>query len=250
MPCDAALQMGPSNWNTPRMSGSICFPGNPRFLRCTPRVSGPRLLARVEDPAISGTRVRNRVCSEDRRKLVQDGAAGFCQYLAGGARLHLIASALSQPLKNLPDMATNVSMASASLALVLGSVMKIKSVSYLSRASVPAPYRPGRHSVVDCKLSLSASALACSLSLLGRPNGHCLTNDFAAAYGAGGNLNKVPIVQQLPARMPNPSRMVWSKTIARSRATGPICCPPEWESGLGRCLGNLRLDAGGASLGE
>lgn len=39
--------------------------------------------------------------------------AGFCQYLAGGARLHLIASALSQPLKNLPDMATNVSMASA-----------------------------------------------------------------------------------------------------------------------------------------
>lgn len=82
MPCDAALQMGPSNWNTPRMSGSICFPGNPRFLRCTPRVSGPRLLARVEDPAISGTRVRNRVCSEDRRKLVQDGACGFLPILS------------------------------------------------------------------------------------------------------------------------------------------------------------------------
>lgn len=115
MPCDAALQMGPSNWNTPRMSGSICFPGNgnPRFLRCTPRVSGPRLLARVEDPAISGTRVRNQVCSEDRRSWCKTAPAGFCQYLAGGARLHLIASALSQPLKNLPDMATNVSMASA-----------------------------------------------------------------------------------------------------------------------------------------
>lgn len=112
MPCDAALQMGPSNWNTPRMSGSICFPGNPRFLRCTPRVSGPRLLARVEDPAISGTRVRN-LCSEDRRKLVQDGACGFLPILSRRCTPTSDRVGAPQPLKNLPDMATNVSMASA-----------------------------------------------------------------------------------------------------------------------------------------
>ncbi len=106
--------MGPSNRNTPRMSGSTCFPGNPRFLRCIPRVSGPRLLARVEDPAISGTRAsESGLFGRSAEAGARRAPAGFCQYLAGGARLHLIASALSQPLKNLPDMATNVSMASA-----------------------------------------------------------------------------------------------------------------------------------------
>lgn len=112
MPCDAALQMGPSNWNTTRMSGSICFPGNPRSLRCTPRVSGRgcwRELRTLPSPGRGfGIRFVRKIGGSWCKT-----APGFCQYLAGGARLHLIAWALSQPLKNLPDMATNVSMASA-----------------------------------------------------------------------------------------------------------------------------------------